>query len=100
MQRLLDAGIASRRGVMCAHREEAYPPGTWTCDPSAGACPCGPSGCRNLRESELAQDHAIILPLYHQMTESEQDRVISALRTDLHALTGRGRAAAAAGQDG
>jgi dTDP-4-amino-4,6-dideoxygalactose transaminase len=79
MQRLLDAGIASRRGVMCAHREEAYPPGSWTCDPRGGTCPCGASGCRNLKESEEAQDHAIILPLYHQMTEEEQDRVIDAL---------------------
>jgi dTDP-4-amino-4,6-dideoxygalactose transaminase len=26
MQSLLDAGIATRRGVMCAHREPAYPP--------------------------------------------------------------------------
>ena len=80
MQRLLDLGIASRRGVMCAHREAAYPPGTWTCDPGAEACPCGPGGCRKLRESERAQDRAIILPLYHQMTEAEQDRVVAALR--------------------
>src|SRR5215470_2286402 len=29
MQRMLDAGIASRRGVMNVHREASYPAGTW-----------------------------------------------------------------------
>jgi perosamine synthetase len=81
MQRLLDLGIASRRGVMCAHREAAYPPGTWTCEPSTGTCPCGPGGCRSLRESEKAQDRGIILPLYHQMTQADQDRIVAALRS-------------------
>lgn len=80
MQQMLDLGIATRRGVMCAHREAAYPPGTWTCDPAVGACSCGPDGCRSLRESEKAQDHGIILPLYHQMTEADQDRVVAGLR--------------------
>jgi len=63
MQRLLDVGIATRRGVMNAHREEAYPAGTWR---SAGS----------LAGGELAQDTAIVLPLFHQLTESDQDRVI------------------------
>jgi dTDP-4-amino-4,6-dideoxygalactose transaminase len=31
-------------------------------------------------ESEKAQDHGVILPLYHQMAEADQDRVIAALR--------------------
>jgi dTDP-4-amino-4,6-dideoxygalactose transaminase len=66
MQRLLNAGIATRRGVMNAHREAAYPPGTWR---SAG----------NLARSEQAQDTAIILPLYHQMTEADQDLVVRTL---------------------
>ena len=30
MQYMLDVGVATRRGVMCAHREAAYPPETWT----------------------------------------------------------------------
>lgn len=63
MQRLLDAGIATRRGVMNAHKEEAYPAGTWR---SAGT----------LAESERAQDTVIVLPLFHQLSESDQDRVI------------------------
>ena len=67
MQALLDVGIATRRGAMNAHREGAYPPGTWR---SVGS----------LRESEKAQDTAIVLPLFHQLTEVEQDRVIDEVR--------------------
>ena len=63
MQELLDAGIATRRGAMNAHMEKAYPPGTWR---SMGPLP----------ESEDAQDTGIVLPLFHQLTESDQDRVI------------------------
>jgi len=80
MQQLLDRGVASRRGVMCAHREAAYPPGTWAGHPGGTACDCGADGCRYLVESERAQDHGVILPLFHQMTEADQDRVIAALR--------------------
>lgn len=65
MQSLLDAGIATRRGVMCAHREPAYAGGTW----SAG----------QLTESERAQQRTILLPLFHSMTEQQQNRVIGAL---------------------
>jgi dTDP-4-amino-4,6-dideoxygalactose transaminase len=67
MQRLLDAGISTRRGVMNTHREAAYPPGTWRS--------VGP-----LTRSEEAQDSAIMLPLFHQLTEDDQERVIAALQ--------------------
>jgi dTDP-4-amino-4,6-dideoxygalactose transaminase len=67
MQRLLDDGISTRRGVMNAHREPAYPPGSWRA--------AGP-----LTRGEHAQDTAIVLPLYHQMTADDQDRVVTALR--------------------
>ncbi|HVQ16579.1 MAG TPA: DegT/DnrJ/EryC1/StrS family aminotransferase [Vicinamibacterales bacterium] len=66
MQKLLDAGISTRKGAMNAHREAAYPPNTWR-----------QSG--SLKESESAQDSAIVLPLFHQLTESDQDRVIDEL---------------------
>ncbi|MGJ5673028.1 MAG: hypothetical protein ACR9NN_05345 [Nostochopsis sp.] len=36
--------------------------------------------CERLSESEQAQDYAIILPLFHQMSEHEQDRVIAVLK--------------------
>ncbi|MDR6305869.1 dTDP-4-amino-4,6-dideoxygalactose transaminase [Nitrobacter vulgaris] len=37
----------------------------------------------SLRQSELAQDHAILLPIYAQMTEDDQVRVADALRAEL-----------------
>jgi dTDP-4-amino-4,6-dideoxygalactose transaminase len=68
MQALLDAGISTRRGVMCAHREPAYASAPWR-------CPAGQS----LVASEQAQDETIILPLYHDMTATEQNVVVTAL---------------------
>jgi len=68
MQFMLDQGVATRRGVMCAHREGAY-----------ARLPQNAA----LAESEAAQDHAIILPLYHQMTGEDQDRVIFTLEEAL-----------------
>lgn len=66
MQRLLDEGISTRRGVMNAHREAAYPPGTWR---AAGS----------LRFSENAQDGSIVLPLFHDLDETDQDRIVQAV---------------------
>ena len=65
MKFMLDRGIATRRGVMCTHREETY----------ALVPQLSP-----LLESEKAQDHSIILPLFHQMTEVDQDTVVSILQ--------------------
>jgi perosamine synthetase len=78
MQAMLDAGVATRRGVMSAHREPAYRRGTWSC--GADQCDCQPGTCARLRNSERAQDHSIILPLFHEMTENDQDAVVAALR--------------------
>jgi perosamine synthetase len=66
MQRMLDDGVATRRGVMNAHTEPAYPEGTWR---SAGS----------LAESERGHRDTLVLPLFHQMTSAEQDRVIASL---------------------
>jgi perosamine synthetase len=74
MQRMLNAGVATRRGVMCAHRELAYGKGTWTCG-LGPQCNCPPGICTRLNESEKAQDHTIILPLFHEMTDAEQDKI-------------------------
>ncbi|MCX8158026.1 MAG: DegT/DnrJ/EryC1/StrS family aminotransferase [Verrucomicrobiae bacterium] len=65
MQALLDRGIATRRGVMTAHRERPY---RLT------------HGELSLPVTEAASDHSLLLPLYPQMTEAEQDQVIHALR--------------------
>ena len=66
MQRMLNDGIATRRGVMNAHTEAAYPEGTWRTPGS-------------LAESERAQRDTLVLPLFHQMTLEEQDLVVAAL---------------------
>jgi dTDP-4-amino-4,6-dideoxygalactose transaminase len=63
MQAMLDRGVATRRGIMCAHREKPYER----------------EGGYDLPESERAQDRNIILPLYPQMTDEEQDYVVEML---------------------
>jgi perosamine synthetase len=68
MQKLLDQGIATRRGIMCSHREGPYSSNEQRHD---------------LRRSELAQDRSILLPMYAQMTEGDQAHVADALRTEL-----------------
>ncbi len=80
MQGMLDRGIATRRGVMCAHREPAFRAEPWSCGAGPGACGCVGGTCAQLRASEAAQDSAIILPLYHQMSDCDQERVAEALR--------------------
>jgi perosamine synthetase len=81
MQTMLDAGISTRRGIMCAHREPAYQVEAWSCGIDSNTCNCQPGKCQRLVEGEQAQDYAILLPLFHQMTEEEQDRAIGILKT-------------------
>lgn len=68
MQTMLDRGVATRRGIMCAHMEEAY-------------------ANRPLRtplpESESGRDRTILLPLFSQMKADDQDVVVDALRKAL-----------------
>jgi len=66
MQRLLDDGIASRRGIMSIHREPAY---------------TARFGAQRFPESESASDQCVCLPLYTQITDAEIERVITAVRT-------------------
>lgn len=63
MQAMLDDGVASRRGIMCAHMEGAY-----------SAAPR-----HDLARSEAARDHSVILPLYPQMTDEDQQQVVRSL---------------------
>jgi dTDP-4-amino-4,6-dideoxygalactose transaminase len=79
MQRMLDEGIATRPGVMCAHREPAYDAGDWI------------EGKGGLSESERAQDECILLPMFHEMGEDDQDRVVGALRRAVDAEEEAGR---------
>lgn len=65
MQKLLDRGISTRRGIMATHREKPYRDAKWE---------------KLLPQTEAATDDCIILPLFHQMTEQEQDFVIESIR--------------------
>ncbi|MBV8883692.1 MAG: DegT/DnrJ/EryC1/StrS family aminotransferase [Chroococcidiopsidaceae cyanobacterium CP_BM_RX_35] len=79
MQVMLDAGVATRRGIMCTHRELAYQSKAWRCSKEDS---CNPllGTCEHLNQSERAQEKSVILPLFHQMSTNEQDRVIKHLK--------------------
>jgi len=64
---LADEGVAARRGVMAAHTELAY------------ARPDGRPGAR-LPVTERLAASSLILPLFHELTEAEQDHVVSVIR--------------------
>jgi dTDP-4-amino-4,6-dideoxygalactose transaminase len=64
MEALLQRGITTRRGVMCAHREAPYR-AAW------------PEGC--LPASEAASQSGVIVPLFPGMTEADVERVALAL---------------------
>jgi perosamine synthetase len=64
MQKLLDAGIATRRGIMSIHREPCY---------------ASLDGPQHFPESERASDQCLCLPLYSQMTGDEQRQVVEQL---------------------
>lgn len=83
MQHMLDMGVSTRRGVMCAHREPAYSPGTWACGSAYIGHECGPGRCPSLRHSETMQDHTLILPLFPLMTFEQQNQVMAALESAL-----------------
>jgi perosamine synthetase len=79
MQYLLDRGIACKRGISNAHQELAYADRSrWACGPDPCSRQCAERTCRRLAESEWLRDHTILLPLFHGMTDDEQDRVIEA----------------------
>jgi perosamine synthetase len=63
MQKLLDGGVSTRRGIMNSHQEEAY-------NDQRGA---------ELSCSEAARDSVILLPLFPEMTHDDIAWVIEAL---------------------
>ncbi len=65
MEKMLAQGVATRRGIMCAHREEGYASGR---------------DYMPLPESEKAQDRSILIPLFPSMTEEDQVRVANVLK--------------------
>jgi dTDP-4-amino-4,6-dideoxygalactose transaminase len=63
LRHLAQAGVSARRGIMAAHLEPAY-------DDFA---------CAPLPVTETLTARTLILPLFHDMTEDEQDTVVSAI---------------------
>ncbi|MFE9450070.1 DegT/DnrJ/EryC1/StrS family aminotransferase [Streptomyces sp. NPDC006739] len=61
---LAESGVSARRGIMAAHLEPAYAGHPRTALPV----------------TERITRHSLILPLFHTMTEAQQDRVVTALR--------------------
>jgi len=61
---LADAGISARRGIMAAHMEPAY---------------AGLAGGAELPVTERMTAASLILPLFHELTEAQQDRVIGVI---------------------
>ncbi|MGW5430276.1 DegT/DnrJ/EryC1/StrS family aminotransferase [Streptomyces sp. NPDC004059] len=61
---LAEAGVSARRGIMAAHLEPAY-----------ADHPRAP-----LPVTERITRDSLILPLFHTMTEAQQDRVVAVLR--------------------
>jgi dTDP-4-amino-4,6-dideoxygalactose transaminase len=66
MERLAQAQVSARRGIMAAHRQPAY----------AGR----DTGSVDLSVTERLTDNTLILPLHHHLSESEQSRVLEVLR--------------------
>jgi len=63
---LAEADISARRGIMSTHREPPY----------AG---CAEPG--SLKVTERLTDNTLILPLFHELSESDQARVIDVLES-------------------
>jgi dTDP-4-amino-4,6-dideoxygalactose transaminase len=61
---LAEEGVSARAGIMAAHRQPAYSQ--------------HPHG--DLSVTERLTDQTLILPLFHTMTEAEQDAVVSIIR--------------------
>lgn len=64
--RLAEADISARRGTASSHRQPPY----------AQLAPAG-----SLPVTEHLTDNTLILPVFHQMTDSEQSRVVDVLRS-------------------
>lgn len=68
MQKMLEKGIATRRGIMTSHRETAYKY----------------LNINDLAITEQAADQSILLPLYIPMDKEDQDYVIEAIKEILN----------------
>jgi dTDP-4-amino-4,6-dideoxygalactose transaminase len=73
MQSMLERGISTRRGIMASHREKPYLDAKWD---------------KRLPETNAAADECMILPLFHQMLEEDQNFVIESLRGIASGISG------------
>jgi perosamine synthetase len=64
MQELLDRGISSRRGIMAIHREAPYRNADWHA---------------RLPVTNMVTDTTVVLPLFHEMADEEQDLVLESI---------------------
>jgi len=67
MEKLAEAGISARRGIMAAHRQPAY---RWR-----------ESGGSLLQHTERLNDRTLILPVYHELDDDGLGRIISTIRS-------------------
>ena len=65
MQKLLDMGIATKRGIMCAHLEPAYMNEPWHTGNNI-------QDSGKLVESHTARDSTILIPFFPQLKKREQ----------------------------
>jgi dTDP-4-amino-4,6-dideoxygalactose transaminase len=66
MQTLLEQNISTRRSIMAIHREAPYRSAHWE---------------TALPVTNRIAETGFILPLFHEMTEEDQDRIINALHS-------------------
>lgn len=66
LEKLAAADVSARRGIMAAHRHPAYADRDF--------------GSADLAVTERLTDHTLILPLFHEMTDDEQRRVVDEVR--------------------
>jgi dTDP-4-amino-4,6-dideoxygalactose transaminase len=64
MQELLDRGVSSRRGIMAIHREMPYRDKKWDA---------------RLPVTNQVTDTTMVLPLFHEMTDEEQDYAVECI---------------------
>ncbi|MCP2031547.1 dTDP-4-amino-4,6-dideoxygalactose transaminase [Okibacterium sp. HSC-33S16] len=81
LEHLATRDISARRGIMASHRQPAYRERD--------------TGSARLSNTELLTDNTLILPVFHQMTSVEIERVVEAIAEPaLPDLAGRAPAAA------
>jgi dTDP-4-amino-4,6-dideoxygalactose transaminase len=67
LERLAEAGISARRGIMAAHRQPAY---RWR-----------DTGSSLLQHTERLNDRTLILPVFHELDEDSLSRIIRTIRS-------------------